>query len=69
MPVKASSEPGHPEREIFPALQAGQATAGRQDRMEAPDDTTLSGWDVKMGTPTRQTLERLGLGWQLKVGL
>jgi aldehyde:ferredoxin oxidoreductase len=29
-----------------------------------------SGWDVKMGTPTRQTLERLGLGWAAdKAGL
>ncbi len=29
-----------------------------------------SGWDVKMGTPTRQTLERLGLGWVAnKLGL
>ena len=29
-----------------------------------------SGWDVKRGTPTRQTLERLGLGWVAdKVGL
>ncbi|MBW2123698.1 MAG: hypothetical protein JRH07_17910, partial [Deltaproteobacteria bacterium] len=29
-----------------------------------------AGWDVKTGTPTRQTLERLGLGWvadELKV--
>jgi len=29
-----------------------------------------SGWDVKLGTPTRRTLERLGLGWVAdKVGL
>ena len=29
-----------------------------------------SGWDVKTGTPTRQTLERLGLGWVAdKIGL
>jgi aldehyde:ferredoxin oxidoreductase len=56
------------------ALKGGPSDGWKIDKAEweaARDEYYRQcGWDVKLGTPTRQTLERLGLGWVAnKVGL
>ena len=56
------------------ALKGGPSDGWKIDKAEweaARDEYyRQSGWDVKLGTPTRRTLERLGLGWVAdKVGL
>ena len=49
------------------ALKGGPSDGWKVDKAEweaARDEYyRQSGWDVSLGTPTRQTLERLGLGW------
>jgi len=55
-------------------LKGGPSDGWKLDKAEweaARDEYyRQSGWDVKQGTPTRRTLERLGLGWVAdKVGL
>ena len=56
------------------ALKGGPSDGWKVDKAEweaARDEYyRQSGWDVTLGTPTRRTLERLGLGWVAdKVGL
>lgn len=56
-----------PEKFFRKGLEGGPSDGWKIDKAEweaARDEYyRQSGWDVKLGTPTRGTLERLGLGW------
>ncbi|MFB3884836.1 MAG: aldehyde ferredoxin oxidoreductase family protein [Thermodesulfobacteriota bacterium] len=56
-----------PEKFFRKGLKGGPSDGWKVDRAEweaARDEYyRQSGWDVKLGIPTRGTLERLGLGW------
>jgi aldehyde:ferredoxin oxidoreductase len=56
-----------PERFFREGLRGGPSDGWvvKKDEFEAALDEYYrqSGWDVKTGTPTRETLEKLGLGW------
>jgi aldehyde:ferredoxin oxidoreductase len=56
-----------PEKLFQKGLKGGPSDGWKVDRAEwevARDEYyRQSGWDVKLGIPTRGTLERLGLGW------
>ena len=59
---------------FFRALKGGPSDGWKVDKTEweaARDEYyRQSGWDVKLGIPTRRTLEKLGLEWVAeKVGL
>jgi aldehyde:ferredoxin oxidoreductase len=63
-----------PEKFFQKGLKGGPSDGWKVDRAEwevARDEYyRQSGWDIKSGTPTRRTLEGLGLGWVAdKVGL